>query len=81
MMIRSVWVFAAIGLLTAAEAAYAADTPPSHPPQTSSGGGAGASGGSTKPTPIPEPEQVALFAMGVAGLIGGRWLVRRRRAD
>lgn len=49
---------------------------------SSSGGGSSSSGGSSsggKPTPVPEPEQMALFAMGAAVLGGRVFLARRKR--
>ncbi|WP_022682851.1 PEP-CTERM sorting domain-containing protein [Sphingobium bisphenolivorans] len=42
----------------------------------SSSGGTGSSGGT--PTPVPEPEQMALFGMGAAAL-GARFLIARRK--
>lgn len=60
----------------------------------SSGGSSSSSGGSTStggsssggssggdPTPVPEPEQMALFAMGSAVLVGRLVLARRKRKD
>lgn len=44
---------------------------------TSSGNTGGSSGGA--PTPVPEPEQMALFGMGVAVLAGRIVLARRKR--
>jgi hypothetical protein len=35
------------------------------------------SSSSTGGTPVPEPSDFALFALGAAGLIAGRWRARR----
>ncbi|MFZ2995509.1 PEP-CTERM sorting domain-containing protein [Sphingobium sp.] len=45
---------------------------------TSSGNPGGSSSGGA-PTPVPEPEQMALFGMGVAVLAGRIVLARRKR--
>lgn len=45
------------------------------------GGSSGSSGGSSggNPTPVPEPEQMALFAMGAAALGARVFLARRKQ--
>ncbi|MEA3542912.1 MAG: PEP-CTERM sorting domain-containing protein [Pseudomonadota bacterium] len=47
---------------------------------SSSSGGHSSSGGSSggTPTPVPEPEQMALFAMGAAVLCGRAFVVHRK---
>ena len=47
---------------------------------SSSSGGHSSSGGSSggMPTPVPEPEQMALFAMGAAVLCGRAFVVHRK---
>jgi hypothetical protein len=39
--------------------------------------GGSTSSSSTGGTPVPEPSDFALFALGAAGLIAGRWRARR----
>ena len=43
-------------------------------PRESSSSSSTSSGG----TPVPEPSDLALFALGAAGLIAGRWRARRK---
>ncbi len=45
---------------------------------STSGGNSSSSGGGT-PTPVPEPEQMALFGMGAAVLAGRMFLAGRKR--
>lgn len=45
---------------------------------STSGGNSSSSGGGT-PTPVPEPEQIALFGMGAAVLAGRMFLAGRKR--
>lgn len=47
----------------------------------SSGGSSSSGGGSSggDPTPVPEPEQMALFGMGAAVLAGRVFFARRKR--
>lgn len=45
---------------------------------SSTGGNSSSSGGGT-PTPVPEPEQMALFGMGAAVLAGRMFLASRKR--
>lgn len=45
---------------------------------STSGGNSSSSGGGT-PTPVPEPEQMALFGMGAAVLAGRVFLAGRKR--
>lgn len=78
--VRTTIVMAALTLPAGLASAY--DKPPSHPPSTGSSGG-GSSGGSSggKPVSVPEPAEMALFGMGLAGLVAGRWLNRRRKTQ
>ena len=62
------------GAMLAAAPAMAMETPPSVPPEYS--GGSSSGGGAT---PVDAPPALMLFAMGFAGLVGGRVISRRRK--
>jgi hypothetical protein len=66
-------IAAAVALSVAAPAAASWGNWGQHnyPPRGSS------SSSSTGGTPVPEPSDFALFALGAAGLIAGRWRARR----
>ncbi|WP_240885121.1 PEP-CTERM sorting domain-containing protein [Sphingomonas sp. SFZ2018-12] len=78
-LVQTAIIVAALALPAGLASAY--DKPPSHPPRTGSSGGStgGSSGG--KPAAVPEPAEMALFGMGIAGLVAGRWIGRRRKAQ
>lgn len=71
----------AAALFSGATAVLAYDKPPQSPPTSSSGGPSTPGGSSGGPVSVPEPEQFALFALGVAGLAAGRVLAKRRRRN
>jgi hypothetical protein len=66
-------IAAAVALSVAAPAAanWGGWNHHSNPPRGSS------TSSSTGGTPVPEPSDFALFALGAAGLIAGRWRARR----
>ncbi|WP_448659706.1 PEP-CTERM sorting domain-containing protein [Sphingomonas sp. CJ99] len=78
-VVASVRALLFFGLLSGASMALAYDTPPQSPPAQSSGKTPVADAPSSGPVSIPEPEQFALFALGVAGLAVGRVMAKRRR--
>lgn len=67
MSLRTVAIAATLAVLPVAAQAY--DKPPVSPPATGSSGGG-------KPTAVPAPAAIGLFALGLAGIAAAR---RRRR--
>lgn len=48
---------------------------------SSSTGGSTTSGGSTGGTPVPEPSNLLMLGLGMAGLVAGRLVARRRKSN
>jgi hypothetical protein len=73
MFLLRLTIVAAVALSVAAPAAASWNNWGYHRDYSSTSSSSTSTGG----TPVPEPSDLALFALGAAGLIAGRWRARR----